>query len=173
VTPTSSLDDFEATLRQIATLLARLAALYAEQCDAVARDDLQTILRLTVEQEQAGAHLAQLEEQRAQLQTALLRASSTDSQTDLRALVRGFAVDPPRRERLLALLDEVGLAVAELRRHHARTVELLRASAELAQRSRLFLMRLTGAEPAYQRPILYQAPSALAAGFAEADTVAP
>ncbi|MCC7105644.1 MAG: hypothetical protein IT307_10910, partial [Chloroflexi bacterium] len=136
------------------------------------RDDLQALLLLTVEQEQAGARLAQVEQERAKLQAALVSAGTREGERGLRALVARTATSP-RRERLVVLLDEVRLAVAELRVRHARAAELLGASAELAQRSRLFLQRLTGAEPAYQRPMLYQAPTPLAAGFVGTDTVTP
>jgi len=140
------LAELTATLQQLVPTVTALRDATAAQREALAADDLDRLLTLTGEQEEASARLAQLEQRRQRLQADLEAALGVEG---LRAILdRGSATAAARAERL-GVLDELGLRVAELQSEQERSAALLRSALDSTRRARAYLTRLSGAPSTY------------------------
>jgi hypothetical protein len=133
-------------LQQVNPTLDRLCGLLATQRRAVGDGDLQRFLVLTIEEEEETARLAQLEHRRQQLQVLLERNLQVQGLQEIgrRALPPG-----PEQDEFLLQVANLQRLVVKLHQENGRCAALLTAAIEMAQRTRTFLTRITGTEPAY------------------------
>ena len=142
------LRELESTLGQLVPVLGRLRDYSVAQRQAVVDCDLNAVLRLTAEQEEASARVAAIEQRRQVLQHSLERTLGV---CGLREIGTAGSAGPDR-DRYMTLLYEVHRGVLELKEETGRTAALLTSAADVAQRTRTHLERLAGVKATYARP---------------------
>lgn len=145
----NALVELVGTLQEVSTTLLEMRSTLADQRDAVASNDLPRLLTITGQQEELSARLARLERHRQRTQDVLERELRVSG---VRQIADRLTENEPFGARLAVLADSVSNQVVELQRENRRSSDLLRSSIELAQRSRAYLLRLSGSEPTYLPP---------------------
>ncbi|MBX5492389.1 MAG: flagellar protein FlgN [Chloroflexi bacterium] len=144
--PADWIAELEGTLADLVPILGRLRGLLVDQREAVAAGDLTRLLAVTTEQEEASARLQHLEQRRERLQMQLEHALGVRG---LYALAEAAIASETRREEFLAVVYELLRAAVALQEERERAAALLTAAIEVSLRTRSFLRRAAGSEPAY------------------------
>jgi flagellar biosynthesis/type III secretory pathway chaperone len=137
----------------VSATLSEMARVLDAQRDAVSANDLAQLLDITSEQEELTARLERCERRRQHAQGTIEQELEV---VGVRAIVAALPESLHFRTRLSELANEIGPKVRELHQHSQRSSQLLKASIQHSQRSRSYLLRLAGTEPAYAAPLLTQ-----------------
>jgi hypothetical protein len=147
MTDNDPLRELTETLEGVSSTLQEMRAVLVDQRDAVASNDLSRLLTITGQQEELGARLIRLERRHQRVRGALEQRLGVRG---VRQIARRLSDgDASAGGGLESLAETVATELVELQHESRRSSELLRSNIELAQRTRAYLLRISGAQSTY------------------------